>query len=106
MEIGKVIGTITATIKHETYEGKRLLVVQELNTRGEPNGIVRVAIDYVGAGEGDLVLFGGAPGVAAEVFNVRKAPIRDLVMGIIDHFDVNDERVMSLYDKVKIKEKK
>ena len=104
MEIGKVIGTVTATVKHETYEGKRILVIQELNTRGEPNGVVRVAIDYVGAGEGDLVLFGGAPGVAAEVFGVKKAPIRDLVMGIIDHFDVDGKRVFSLYDKVKQKE--
>ncbi len=104
MEIGKVIGTVTATIKHETYEGKRILVVQELNLRGEPNGVVRVAIDYVGAGIGDLVLFGGAPGVAAEVFNVKKAPIRDLVMGIIDHFDIDGKRVLSLYDEVKHKD--
>jgi microcompartment protein CcmK/EutM len=101
MEIGKVIGTVTTTIKHETYENKRILVVQELNTQGKPNGIVRVAIDYVGAGIGDLVLFGGAPGVAAEVFEVSKAPIRDLIMGIIDHFDVDDERILSLYDDVK-----
>jgi ethanolamine utilization protein EutN len=101
MEIGKVIGTVTATIKHETYENKRILVVEELDTHGKPNGTVRVAIDYVGAGEGDLVLFGGAPGVAAEVFEVKKAPIRDLVMGIIDHFEVDDERILSLYDDVK-----
>ena len=100
MEIGKVIGTVTSTIKHETYEGKRILVVQELDTQGKPNGTVRVAIDYVGAGVGDLVLFGGAPGVAAEVFNVKKAPIRDLVMGIIDHFSVDDKQVLSLYDPV------
>jgi microcompartment protein CcmK/EutM len=100
MEIGKVIGTVTSTIKHATYDGKRILVVQELDTQGKPNGTVRVAIDYVGAGVGDLVLFGGAPGVAAEVFNVKKAPIRDLVMGIIDHFSVDEKRVLSLYDPV------
>jgi len=98
MEIGKVIGTVTTTIKHETYQNKRLLVVQELNLKGRPNGTVRIAVDYIGAGVGDLVLFGGAPGVAAEVFNVAKAPIKDLVMGIIDHFEVNDEQVMTLYD--------
>jgi len=62
---------------------------------------VRVAVDYIGAGPGDLVLFGGAPGVAAEVFNVPKAPIRDLVMGIIDRFDVDNELVMTLYDEMK-----
>lgn len=104
MEIGKVIGTITSTVKHETYQGKRLLVVQQLNVEGEPQGPVRIAVDYVGAGLGDLVLFGGAPGVAAEVFEVDKAPIRDLVMGIIDHFTVDDQQVMTLYDEVKGKE--
>jgi len=105
MEIGKVIGTVIATIKHETYEGKRILVVEQLNLKGEPQGPVHVAVDYVGAGLGDLVLFGGAPGVAAQVFGVTKAPIRHLVMGIIDHFDVDDQRVMTLYDEVKGKGK-
>jgi microcompartment protein CcmK/EutM len=105
MEIGKVIGTVTATIKHETYEGKRILVVEQLNLEGESQGLVHVAVDYVGAGMGDLVLFGGAPGVAAQVFGVEKAPIRHLVMGIIDHFDINEQRVMTLYDEVKDKGK-
>ena len=101
MEIGKVIGTVTSTVKHETYQNKKLLVVQELSVEGKPNGTVRIAVDYVGAGLGDLVLFGGAPGVAAEVFGVDKAPIKDLVMGIIDHFDVDGKQVMNLYDEVK-----
>lgn len=103
MEIGKVIGTITSTVKHETYLNKKLLVVQELNLKGEANGTVRIAVDYVGAGLGDLVLFGGAPGVAAEVFSVDKAPIKDLIMGIIDHFEVDNKQIMTLYDDVKEK---
>jgi len=103
LEIGKVIGTITSTVKHETYLNKKLLVVQELNLKGEANGTVRIAVDYVGAGLGDLVLFGGAPGVAAEVFSVDKAPIKDLIMGIIDHFEVDNKQIMTLYDDVKEK---
>ena len=58
-----------------------------------------------GAGMVDLVLFGGAPGVAAQVFGVTKAPIRHLVMGVIDHFDIDGQRVMTLYDEVKRKGK-
>ena len=99
MEVGRVIGTITATIKHEAYQGRRLLVVQEMNMAGEPKGPARVAVDYVGAGLGDLVLTGGAPGVAASVFDVKKAPIRELVMGIVDRVDVDDQLTMSLYDE-------
>lgn len=98
MEIGRVIGTITSTVKHEVYQGKPLLVVQQMSLSGEIQGEARIAIDYVGAGIGDLVLIGGAPGVAASVFGIEKAPIRDLVMGIIDHVDLERERIMSLYD--------
>lgn len=98
MEVGRVIGTVTSTVKHEVYQGKPLLVVQQLSLSGEIQGEARIAIDYVGAGVGDLVLIGGAPGVAASVFGVEKAPIRDLIMGIIDHVDLDRERIMSLYD--------
>lgn len=101
MEVGKVIGTVISTVKHEVYEGKRLLVVQQLDLEGKPQGPVRLAIDYVGAGVGDLVLIGGAPGVAAKVFEVEKAPIKDLIMGIVDRFDLGDELIMTLYDEVK-----
>lgn len=99
MYIGKVIGTVVCTIKHPAYEGKRLLLVQPLDTGGRPLGDAGVAIDYVGAGVGDLALVGGAPGVAADVFNLEKAPIRDLIMGIVDRWDVERERVLTLYDE-------
>jgi microcompartment protein CcmK/EutM len=103
MEIGKVIGTVIATVKHECYEGKRLLVVQQLDLEGRPQGSPRIAIDYVGAGVGDLVLIGGAPGVAALVFGVEKSPIKDLIMGIIDRVDLGNQLVMSLYDDLPIR---
>ncbi|MCC7353284.1 MAG: EutN/CcmL family microcompartment protein [Anaerolineae bacterium] len=99
MYIGKVIGTVVCTIKHPAYEGKRLLMVQPLDTQGKPRGDVGIAIDYVGAGLGDLALVGGAPGVAADVFNLEKAPIRDLIMGIVDRWDVAGDRVLTLYEE-------
>jgi microcompartment protein CcmK/EutM len=102
MEIGKVIGTVIATVKHECYEGKRLLVVQQLTLEGKAQGSPRIAVDYVGAGVGDLVLIGGAPGVAALVFGIEKAPIKDLIMGIIDRVDVDKKRVMTLYDNLPV----
>jgi microcompartment protein CcmK/EutM len=47
-----------------------------------------IAVDYVGAGEGDTVLVGSAPGVAQEVFDIERAPIRELIVGVVDRFDV------------------
>jgi microcompartment protein CcmK/EutM len=99
MEVGRVIGNVICTIRHESYDEKRILMVQELDLDGRPRPHVRVAVDYVGAGVGDLVLIGGAPGVAANVFGLEKAPIRDLIMAIVDRVDVNREKTVTLYDE-------
>ena len=52
-----VIGTVVATIKNESLEGRTLLVVQTLNKDLEPSGKPMVAVDSVGAGNGDLVFW-------------------------------------------------
>ena len=47
-------------------------------------------VDYVSAGIGNIVVCGGAPGVAKTVFDLELAPIRTLIMAIVDHIDYND----------------
>lgn len=88
MYLAKVIGKIISTDKYEAYSGKKLLVVQRLSLENKASGLPTVAIDYVGAGEGDIVLVGAAPGLASAVFKVPKAPIRELIMGVVDRVDV------------------
>ena len=88
MFLGKVIGNIVSTDKHVAYDGKKLLMVQKLDLYRNPSGPSTVAVDYVGAGEGDIVLVGAAPGLASTVFKTPKAPIRELVMGIVDRVQV------------------
>jgi len=84
----KVIGKVTSIIKHPIYENKPMLLIQPIDLEYNPKGKATIAVDYVGAGEGDIVLIGAAPGQAKDVFNVDNAPIRELVMAIIDRFDV------------------
>lgn len=84
MQFAVVIGNIISTEKHSAYEGRKLLLVQRLNLEKKPMGSPTMAIDYVGAGEGDIVLLGAAPGLASTVFGIPDAPIRELVMGVID----------------------
>jgi len=86
--VAKVIGTVVSIIKHEHYEKKRLLLIHPLNMENQLASKPTIAIDYVGAGEGDIVLIGAGPGTADEVFGLENAPIRELVMGIIDRVDV------------------
>ena len=91
MYIAKVIGKVVSVIKHAAYQDRTLLLVQPLSLRSQLVRTPTIAVDYVGAGEGDVVLVGAGPGVAQEVFGIENAPIRELVMGIIDRFDVADE---------------
>ncbi|NOX65907.1 MAG: EutN/CcmL family microcompartment protein, partial [Chlorobi bacterium] len=79
-----------ATEKHPAYFGKTVQVVQPINPDGSDKGDEWVAIDYVGAGIGNIVVCGGAPGVAKAVFNLELAPIRTLIMAIVDRIDYND----------------
>ena len=50
MQLGRVIGTATATLKHESMHGQRLLVVQPQLVDGSPDGDPLLAVDGVGAG--------------------------------------------------------
>ena len=88
MYLAKVIGKVVSVVKHSTYETRILLLVQPISLQGQVVRTPTVAVDYVGAGEGDTVLVGSAPGVAQEVFDIERAPIRELIMGIVNRFDV------------------
>ena len=52
MQLGRVIGTATATVKHPTFQGERLLVVQLETPSGRPDGEPILAFDRLGAGRG------------------------------------------------------
>ena len=91
MYIAKVIGKVVSVIKHSAYENRTLLLVQPLSLKSELVRTPTIAVDYVGAGEGDVVLVGAGPGTAQDVFGIENAPIRELVMGIIDRFDIQTD---------------
>ncbi len=57
MILARVIGTVVATVKDASLEGKTLLVVQPLDRQGRDKGKPVVAIDTVGAGVGETIYF-------------------------------------------------
>ncbi len=91
MHMAVVIGKMISTDKYDAYERRKLLLVQKLDMHKKPLGTVTMAIDYVDAGEGDIVLVGAAPGLASSVFGIEKAPIRELVMGVIDRVNLEGD---------------
>ncbi len=56
MQLGRVVGTATATVKHPTFQSERMLVVQLETPTGRPDGEPILAFDRLGAGRGDAVL--------------------------------------------------
>ena len=56
MQLGRVVGNVTATIKHPTFQKERILVVQLKTATGRPDGEPILAFDRLGAGRGDTVL--------------------------------------------------
>ena len=92
MFLARVKKKVVATEKHPAYHGKRLFVVKPVYPDGREKGADNewIAVDYVGAGIGDIVVCGGAPGVAKEVFDLELAPIRTLIMAIVDYVDYRD----------------
>ena len=87
MFLARIIKTVTSTVKHRAYEGRILYVIQPVMPDGKDTGPEIVAIDYMGANVGDTVVCGGAPGVAKDVFNLDRAPIRTLIMAIVEQID-------------------
>ena len=91
MFLAKIINTVTATEKHAAYQNRHVFVVQPVQPDGTEKGDEWVAIDCVGAGIGDLVVCGGAPGVAKEMFHLDLAPIRTLIVAIVDEIDYREK---------------
>ncbi|WP_321472410.1 EutN/CcmL family microcompartment protein [uncultured Paludibaculum sp.] len=88
MLIGQVIGDITATQKHASHEGKKILLVQPLDLDGSYRGNPIVAVDSVTAGIGDRVLIVQDGFAAFTSVGLKIAPIDTAVIGIIDHIQL------------------
>ena len=80
-----VIGTATATVKHPTLRGAKLLVVQPRMADGRtPDGDPLLAVDTVGAGRGETVLLTSDGRFAREWLKTDATPVRWTVIGIKD----------------------
>jgi ethanolamine utilization protein EutN len=84
MNLARVVGNVVSSDCHPAYNARKLMLAQILDCNLKPTGAVYMAIDYVQAGPGDLVLLGSAPGLASQVFKLKNAPIDHMIMGIVD----------------------
>ncbi len=88
MLTGVVIGSIFSTINHPFYDGKILLMVEKTSLEGKRSGDYLIAVDSVGAGAGEDVLIVDEGNSARQIINDTSAPIRSIIVGIIDRRDL------------------
>lgn len=92
MNLCRVLGTVVATEKHPSFSARKLLVVQPVDERLAAKGHSFVAVDNDAcAGRGDLVLVLNEGSGARQVLGDPKAPIRSVIMGVVDAVDVAGE---------------
>lgn len=84
MQIGKVVGHATATVKHATMKGWRLLLVQLLLANGGEDGEPLLAVDRLGAGPEALVLLTNDGAAVRDEVGAKNSPIRWMVLGLCD----------------------
>jgi ethanolamine utilization protein EutN len=90
MFLGRVIGTIWSTKKDENLVGAKFLIVKEVTLDLKEKDRFIVAVDSVGAGEGEVVLV--ATGSSSRMTSFTKdKPVDAVIMGIVDKLDVSEK---------------
>ena len=84
MLLARVEGNLTATRKHSSFEGWRLVICQPINNLGEPEGVPQVAIDALGAGMHQRVIVSSDGLAARKAVGDDKSPVRMMITGIVD----------------------
>lgn len=84
MILGRVVGTITSTIHHPFYGARKLMVVERTAPDGTTIDGYLIAVDTVGAGPGERVLVLDEGNGARQVFASTDAPVRSVIVGILD----------------------
>jgi len=89
MIIGRIAGTVVCTKKVEKLQGFKLLLVRQLDLDDNPTNDVVVAVDCVGAGDGEKVLL--VSGSSSRPTSVTDGkPVDAAVIGIIDAVTIHE----------------
>jgi len=88
MILARITGNVVSTIHHPIVEGQKLLVAERLDATGQPTGGYIIAMDAIGAGFGETVLILDEGSGARQILGDAEAPVRSMVVGIVDEVDV------------------
>jgi microcompartment protein CcmK/EutM len=90
MILAKVMGTVVSTRKETTMEGMKFLLLKPVDLEAKPSASFVVAVDAVGAGVGEMVLY--ASGSSARQTEMTKdRPCDAVIMAIVDNWEIGGE---------------
>ena len=90
MQLGRVAGTLVASRKEALMSGMKFLVVKQIDEANQETGSYVVAVDVVGAGLGEVVLYASGSS-ARQTEMTRDRPCDAVIMAIVDSWDVGGE---------------
>ena len=85
MIYARVAGRITSTINHPDLDGRKLLVCDKLDARGDLTGGYVIALDTIGAGAGETVLILDEGNGARQILGGKGMPVRSVVVAVVDY---------------------
>jgi len=88
MILARITGSVVSTIHHPIVDGHTLLLAERLDQTGKPSGGYLIAMDAIGAGQGETVLILDEGTGARQVLGDSNAPIRSIVIGIVDALEL------------------
>lgn len=84
MQSALVLGSARSTVKHKSFEGQKLVVIQPLGVDESVDGPPLIAVDALGSRAGDVVMITSDGTYARDITGDEATPARWSVMGIVD----------------------
>lgn len=89
MFLAKVHGNVVSSVKNKELTGQKLLLVRKIDLEGNfmDNKDI-IAIDYVSAGPGDIVMVTQEGDAVQQIINNKKSPVHTTIVGVVDKISV------------------
>lgn len=90
MLLGRVVGTVVSDRRVDTMTGSKFLIVEKVDYKGDPIGGYEVAVDAVGAGLDEVVLY-TIESSARQTGITKDRPVDAVIVGIVDTVELAGE---------------
>jgi len=90
--LGKIIGTVVSSQKDAKLEGLSFKVLQIMEISGELSSTYVVAVDAVGAGNGEVVMY-AAGSSARQTAVTHNKPCDAVIMAIVDAWNIDGDTI-------------